>query len=211
MVNSSLVSFKALGVVSFVQNGQLQKFRAAWAGAGPDKLRLQLFGPAGQPVFSMACDGRYYYLLSPEKEGVIKQRVAATGLKRYIEIPIGVPDLLPLFCGRPPSYGANPPVARLEKDALQDTALVLIESSGELVDTVYLDEAVPSIREIKRTDAEGQLVWRAVLEDVTIHDNYRIPNRITLSAEKEATVRIDVERFWANPSMSMDIFIINNP
>ena len=210
-VNSSLVTFKGLGTVSLFQNGQLQKFRAAWAGVGPDKLRLQLFGPAGQPVFSIACDGRYYYLLSPEKESVVKQRVAATGLKRYIEIPIGVSELLSLFCGRPPLPGGESPVARLEKDTLQGSTLVLIEPSGELVDTIYLDEEVNSIREIERATPEGLLVWRAVLEDVRILDNYRIPNRITLSAEKEVTLRIDVDRFWANPSMSQDLFVINGP
>jgi outer membrane lipoprotein-sorting protein len=210
-VNSSLVTFKGLGTVSLVQNGKLQKFRGAWAAAVPDKLRLQLFGPAGQPVFSIACDGRYYYLLSPEKESVVKQRVAATGLKRYIEIPIGVPDLLSLFCGRPPSSGTNPPVACFEKDALQRTALVLIDSSGEQVDMIYLNEETPSIREMERKNYDGELVWRALFEDIKILDNYRIPNRITLSAENEVTVRIDVEQFWVNPSISNDLFIINNP
>lgn len=149
-INSSLVTFKGLGTVSLVQNGKLQKFRAAWAAAEPDKLRLQLFGPAGQPVFSIACDGRYYYLLSPEKEGVVKQRVADTGLKRYIEIPIGVPDLLSLFCGRVPSFGPKPPVANIEKDALQGTALVLIDASGEWVDMIYLDEKATAFRDGKK-------------------------------------------------------------
>ncbi|MFH0725283.1 MAG: hypothetical protein V2B19_02825 [Pseudomonadota bacterium] len=210
MINSSLVTFKGLGTVSLVQNGKLRKFRAAWAAAEPDKLRLQLFGPAGQPVFSIACDGKYYYLLSSEKEGVVKQRVADTGLKRYIEIPIGVPDLLSLFCGRAPSFGAIPPIAHLEKDALQGTALVLIDVSGELVDTIYLDEKGTAFREMERKDPEGRLVWRAVFEDVATLDNFRIPNRITLCAENEAAVRIDVERFWANPSILSELFVIKS-
>lgn len=210
-VNSSLVTFKGLGTLSLVQKGQLQKYRAAWAAAGPDKLRLQLFGPAGQPVFSIACDGRYYYLLSPEKESVVKQRITDTGLKRYIEIPIGVPELISLFCGRPPSLSATLPIARIEKDALQAAALVLIESSGDGVDTLYLDEAVPAIRAVERTNGEGMPVWRAVFEDMKILDNYRIPNRITLFAQNEVSVRIEIERFWANPSISGDLFVINTP
>jgi outer membrane biogenesis lipoprotein LolB len=210
-VNRSLVTFKGLGTVTLVQKGQLQKFRGAWAAAGPDKFRLQLFGPAGQPVFSMACDGRHYYLLSSEKEGVVKQRVAAAGLKKYIEIPIGVPELFSVFCGRPPSDGTKPPVALLEKDALQATALVLIESSGEFVDTIHLNEAATAIREIARATPDGELVWRAVLADEKVVDTYRLPGRITLFAENEVMVQIDVERFWANPSLSPDIFVINSP
>lgn len=210
-VNRSLLTFKALGTVSLVQKGRLQKFRGAWAAAGPDKLRLQLFGPAGQPVFSIASDGRHYYLLSAEKEGVVKQRVADTGLKRYIEIPIGVPALFSLFCGRPAVDGAKPPIALLEKDALQATALVLLESSGESVDTIHLNEAATAIREITRATPEGEPVWRAVLENEKVVDTYRLPGRITLFAENEVTVRIDVERFWANPALPQDIFVINSP
>jgi outer membrane lipoprotein-sorting protein len=208
-INSSLMTFKGLGTVSLVQNGKIQKFRAAWAAAEPDKFRLQLFGPAGQPVFSIACDGRYYYLLSSEKEGVAKQRVADSGLKRYIEIPIGVPDLLSLFRGRVPSFDDIPPIANLEKDAPQGKALVLIDASGERVDTIYLDEKA-AFREMERRNPEGRLVWRAVFENVSILDNYQIPNRITLAAENDVMVRIDVERFWANPSIPKDLFVITS-
>jgi hypothetical protein len=211
-VNQSLDTFKALGTVSLVRKGHLQKFRGAWAVAGPDKLRLQLFGPAGQSVVSMACDGRHYYWVSPEKEGVVKQRVAGTGLKRYIEIPIGVPELFSLFCGRPPANGTKPPVALLEKEALQATALVLIDSSGGSVDTIRLNEAATEIREIVRANPDGEPIWRAVLADEKVVDAYRLPGRITLFAENnEVMVQIDVERFWANPSLAMDLFVINGP
>jgi hypothetical protein len=79
------------------------------------------------------------------------------------------------------------------------------------VDTVYLDEKGTALQEMERKNSEGRLVWRSVFENVTLLDNYRIPNRITLSADKDVTVRIEVERFWANPSISNELFVIKSP
>lgn len=64
---------------------------------------------------------------------------------------------------------------------------------------------------MERKNPEGRLIWRAVFDDVAVLDNYQIPNRITISAENEVMVRIDVERFWANSSISKDLFVINTP
>lgn len=211
VINGSLSTFKGLGTISLYQNGQIQRFRSAWAASGPDKIRIQLFGPTGQPIISIACDGRYYYFMSPEKEGIIKQRVGAMGLKRYIEIPIGTAELFSFFCGRPIVPGPDPPIANIEKDPLHGTVLVLLESSGEWVDSIYLDSRAQSIREIVRRDDQGVLQWRALFEDVMKLDNYQIPQRITLYAENEVSIRIEVDRFWANPSISKDMFVLNDP
>ena len=209
-VNKTLITFKGIGTISMTQGERKQYFRAAWAAKAPDQLRIQLLGLAGQPVASIACDGSHYYFLSHNDGKLIKRHADAAGFKKFIDIPINARDVFALLSGRP-----EPPnerlVAFIENDVLHEPVLVLRDTEAGIQDRVYSYLQGTDIRKVERSKDDGQLIWRAELDNLKNENNYNIPRRITLSTGGEVQVVIDTERFWANPDVTADLFVIKSP
>jgi len=209
-VNKTLVTFKGIGTISMLQGERKQRFRAAWAAKAPDQLRIQLMGLAGQPVASIACDGSHYYFLTHNDGKLIKRRADASGFKKFINIPINAQDVFALFSGRPkpPNEGM---MARMEKDESHEAVLVLWDTEEAFQDRIYLDPRRAAIRKVERSKDNGRLIWRAELDNPKKEDSYNISKRITLSTGEDVRVIIDTERFWANPDITSDLFVISSP
>lgn len=210
-VNHSLVSLKGIGTISMTERDRKQKFRAVWAAEAPDRLRIELLGLTGQPVASIACDGKYYYFLSHVEGKLVKRRASQSGFDKIINIPIGAEDVFALFSGRPAPSGGRL-ITRIEQGALHETVLVLRDVDRDIRDRVYADRRDGAVTRIERgRDGSGQLIWRAALNNRTNEQGYDLPKRLTLSSGEDVQVRIDTERFWANPALPADLFVIGTP
>lgn len=209
--NHSLVSLKGMGTISMTEGNRKQKFRSVWAAKAPDRLRIELLGLTGQPVASIACDGKYYYFLSHAEGKLVKRRASQSGFNKIINIPIGAEDVFALFSGRPAPSGGRL-ITRIERDAPHETVLVLRDVDMDIQDRVYADRRDGAITRIERgRDGSGQLIWRAALDNRITEQGYNLPKRLTLSSGEDVQVRIDTERFWANPELSADLFVIGPP
>lgn len=210
-INSTLVGFKALGAIGLGQEGTDQRFRSAWAAMEPGRLRVDALGFAGQPMFSFSCDGKNDYVLSYQDGRLIRRRAGGGDfLDRLVRIPIDAGDLFALLCGRPGKC-KNFVAIRLEKDALQGTVLVLWNQTDGAVSRIFLDREPLCIHEIERADRRGHLVWRARFQKMKDRDGYRVPVDMRLTGPGGAQVRITTDRFWANPEMSGNLFVLQAP
>lgn len=207
-INAGLLGFKALGALRLGVSGMEQHFRSAWAARGPDKLRIDALGFAGQPVFSFSCDGKRDYILSYQKGRLFSRRASGGAMMdRLVHIPIDAGDLFALFCGRP-GKSKDFLAVRLEKDPLQGRVLVLWNRCDGARSRVFLNRKPFCIREVERVDAQGRLEWLAEFKEMKERDGYRVPVDLLLSGPKGARVRITTERFWANPRMKKTLFVL---
>lgn len=208
--NRGLNTFKGMGTISMQQGGRKERFRAAWAAEAPDRLRIELLGLAGQPVASMACDGSHYYLLTHHDGKFIKRRTDASGLRKFIHIPINALDVLALLSGRlaPPKERL---IASIEKDAPHEPVLVIRDVAEKIQDRVFSDGPRGAVKTVERCKDNGQLVWRAELDHLKNEKNYHVPYRVTLSAGEDVKLQIHMERFWANPDVAANLFVIEAP
>jgi hypothetical protein len=207
-INDTLHGFKALGTIRLQQGGIDQRFRSAWAAGGGGRLRVDVLGIAGQPMFSFSCDGSNDYVLLYQEGRLIRRRAGgAAFMDRLVHIPIDAADLFALLSGRP-GKSEDFFAIRLEKDPLEGTVLVLWNKRDGARSRILLVRKPLCIREIERTDSRGHLVWRAEFRGMKERDGYRVPTDLRLTGPDGVQVRITTDRFWANPRMPADLFIL---
>lgn len=207
--NGTLTGFKALGAIRLLEGGSEKQFRSAWAARRPDRLRVDTLGFAGRPMLSFSSDGTYDYVLSYQEGRLIRRRAGGGNfLDRLVQIPIDAGDLFALLCGRPGKTGAFHGV-RLEREPLGVTVLTVWNPANGIQSRVWLDgRQPPRIREIERTDGQGRLIWRADFRQIEDRDGYRVPTDLLLTGPGGTQVWIKTERFWANPAMTADLFVL---
>ena len=106
--NPGLQNFKGMSHARFATQGRTLSGRIAWVAALPDRLRLEWLNPTGQPLTSVAADGRTLTVLNHHEQERYILRQSPDVLKDVIHVPIGIEDFLTLLAGRPliPEYDA---------------------------------------------------------------------------------------------------------
>jgi outer membrane biogenesis lipoprotein LolB len=100
--NADLEPTKGLMRIEIISGGRITSGRAAWAAEHPDRLRLEWLSALGQPLMSMAGDGKTITLYSSADQTYRRFAQSRTALERLIRIPIGIEDLIDVLAGRPP-------------------------------------------------------------------------------------------------------------
>jgi hypothetical protein len=212
-VNRSLTAFKGIGRIKlWDESREVQAInqRAAWVAAAPYKLRLAILA-SGRPVFKLAADGRYLYLvdLTNPDRSYMKMRATDPALKRLISLPVKSSDVVALLSGRTPMVEHSSAV--LVNDADGDGPVLILQKWWTIVQKVYLSEDRTDVRRIEYFDYNGNLRYRVQLAGMQEISGYRVPMRLVFSNDKGIGLRVDVNRFIADASVTPSMFVLSPP
>lgn len=190
----------------------IQHARLMWAGYQNEKLRLEVMGGAGRPVFSFADDGNRIYLISHAENQFYSKRSSNTTLEKLISLPITVSACLDLLAGRVPADTRFLPMTVQQGDKEGEQILVLEglkRASGSR--TVYVDASSGDVRRIEVKEADGNLAYQVEFVHMQLISGFKVPGELRISNGKKASLRIVMERFWPNVQVSEDLFILTKP
>ncbi|MFH2099291.1 MAG: lipoprotein insertase outer membrane protein LolB, partial [Pseudomonadota bacterium] len=93
--------YKALGSMKYRGPGGSFSGRAAWMAAPPDRLRVEILSPFGQPAFRMAADGERLYLDIPGEDRIRDLSAQGPALEKILGADVSVEELISILSGRP--------------------------------------------------------------------------------------------------------------
>ncbi|MBW2369896.1 MAG: hypothetical protein JRH15_18650, partial [Deltaproteobacteria bacterium] len=96
--NRKLTTIKGVGRLVLMDDAG-QRFRAAWIGKRPNRLRMEFLGISGLPVASFSSDGEWHYLMDHTRRRFYRKRAGSSDLKRLISVPVNAGEILELMCG----------------------------------------------------------------------------------------------------------------
>jgi hypothetical protein len=220
-LNAGLQTYKGIGKLALDTPAGPQKTRIAWVGAAPGKLRVEVLAqPGGQPFFSIASDGQWFYAIAHPNDRFIKKKATRSSLKRLIAIPVGPRDVFTLLTGRVPIlpyatarlYAYPPADGSVTTEACTAPRLILTltPANGR-----YLSQKIhlvgERVQQIEYFDRSGNFLYRTILKDVQAVNGYLIPKQLFFSDDNQASARIEVERCWTNVAVAPSVFQLKPP
>ena len=76
-----------------------------------------------------------------------------------------------------------------------------------------LRKHLPSKRVVEKIEvlAGNRIVYRAEFRRMRSLKQYRVPMRLVISNDNGDVFQLDIERYWANVSVTPDMFVLNPP
>jgi len=209
--NAELRAFKGKGKITFWKNDKKNMVAGvAWVGSMPDRLRITIRNITGQPLLSFANDGNWFYFLSHADGQFYKKRSTDANLKRFISIPIKSIDMFSILAGRAPVVKYSS--AEIVKNGSDDGYILILKKRwGHVLEKIYLDENKKEVRKVETFDGAGDLAYRAEIYGMREIQGYQIPSRLVLSNDDGSVFQLDIDRYWADVSVSPSIFGLTSP
>ena len=206
--NNELKTFKGAGKVTFWGNGKKGLISdVAWVGSEPDKIRIAMRSLSGQPVVSLACDGRWLYFVLHTDQRFYKKPSKNSTLKKFISIPIKSSDIVSILAGRIPVVRHDS--AMIKKNRSKDGyVLVLKKGWANVVEKIYLDETGTSVRKLEMFDLNSLLLYRAEFIGMQNINGYLVPSRLFFSGANGDSFLLDINRYWVDVSVSPSTFVL---
>lgn len=205
--NRTLKTFKGIGTVRLDQKGIRQSFRMAWTGARPTKFHIIIQNAFGQPALNLAGDGEYLYFFSfDRKPEFFKKQSSNPNLNSFISVPIKVDEVLSFLSGRTPIYKYDHAI--LEKSAANDGFVLILKKRWlGLRQKIYLNND-KEVYKVDTFDIKGALAYRAELNRFQTVNGYTLPFQIVLSTADGNRFQLNVDRYWADVSVSPEMFVL---
>ena len=206
--NTEIENFKGLLQVQILAHGQTINGRAAVAGAVPDRLRLEFLSFIGQPLFSVAADGRTITLIDLREGKISRLEQTQKALERIVGMPISVRTLLEVLLGRPPVQEYIAAVRPAESETQ-----CAVELKGRWHETVadILSDGCEHPDVLNVYDREGQweytvqwLKWQSI-------QGYSLPQRVMITSAEGARINFTIDRFWPDTPLPSSTFILEPP
>ncbi len=198
-LNRGLTSFKGIGNLRLYRPEGRQTVRAAWIAQRPDRLRLELFGPAAAPVARMVANGSRYLLYLPDRDRQYRSRDAGGGLEKVIGVPLKASAVVSLLGGR--IF-----LEDFSRATVENGALVLENARGMVVEKIHRPESGGQVRVVDRFDERGNPAYRVRLGAFRPVDGFSIPGVIKVTAAGRKILDLTIDRFWANPKVAPSVF-----
>lgn len=193
--NGNLKQYKMLSKVQVALEEVVQSVSSmAIAAHWPDRMRIEILSPAGQPVTSMAADGKTIQIRPQGKTHIYRLRQSSTALEQLIHIPLGVAHLQGILIGRP----ELPAFAGIELGApTQTETTVVLKSRWNLTLAVLRFGAHDgTIRHLEMFDEEGNALYRATWLEWKQRGSYRLPSKLFVENDDGHRVTLGMRRFW---------------
>ncbi len=205
--NNTLKTFKGVGTIRLWDKNRFQVVRAAWAGAEPDRFRVELLGISGHPMASLAKNKEWLYFLSHTEKRFYKKRSPDADLKKIILMPVKFDDIIALLTGRAPLDEHS--FATVKKNPIRDGYILLLgKKSRNIIEKIYLNENKRQIEKIEVFDKNGKLVYRAIFVGMQKIEEYLVPLRLTISNDDGINFQVDIDKYLANVSVSPSMFVL---
>ncbi|MBW1840524.1 MAG: hypothetical protein JRI75_01845 [Deltaproteobacteria bacterium] len=209
--NAGLKTFKGKGEITYWKNNKINFVAgAAWIGSEPDRLRVALRSPSGQPLVSFSNDGKWFYLFSHAQGDYFKKRATDSNLKRITSIPIKTADMVSILSGRIPVH-RHSTAGVLKNESGDGVVLVLKKWWGDRLEKVYFDETRKDVRKIEMFSGKNMLAYRTELYGLREINGYRIPSRLVFSTGDGSVFQLDINGYWPDIAVSPSVFELASP
>lgn len=207
--NGHLEQYKMLSKVQIeleevVQSVATMAIAAHW----PDRMRVEVLSPAGQPMTSMAADGQTIQIRSQGKAHIYRLRQSATSLAQLIHIPLGVAQLQGILIGRPdlPDFAG----LELGPQTQHETTVVLKSRWNQTLAVLRFDTNEGAIRHLEMFDEEGQSLYRAIWLQWKKRGKYHMPSKLFVENDGGHRVTLGVRRFWPDVDLPATTFELSS-
>lgn len=209
--NRNLSSFKGTGRFKlWLQEGHVLSTRAAWVGSYPDRLRIAVLNPAGQPTASLSTDGRHLYMVSHTKGEYYKKPSANPTLQRLISIPISANDIISILTARLPIREYH--TAELTADESgRGYILTLARKWRGVTEKIYLDADKRSVLQVEIFEASEKLSYRVVIQGKQHVNDFELPAKIMISDTEGNRFELDIDKYWTDVSLMPSTFVLTPP
>lgn len=204
--NADLGPLKGFMRIQIEAGGETARGRAAWAAAPPDRLRLEWLNPLGQPLLSLAGDGRTITLYSFADRKFHRFAQSPKALERMIQVPAGIEDLLDILAGRPPV-----PAGAIARAAPAQACGVVLESRWHVRLAELQAEACGRIQSMSLYDAGGEIQYRVFWLEWQTIQGYDLPRKVRVTSGAGDGLTMMVERIWIDAAMPEETFVITPP
>ena len=204
--NPGLLAVKGLGSFTLWRQNTVQRARVAWVGQRPDKLRLLLRDISGVPIATLANDGTWFYLDAHSEGRFYRKSASDATLRRLLLVAIDAEEIVSLLTGRIPLRPFH--TARLHPDPVGGRdVLWLWDGSGRLVEKIHLDpDGQGRVRRIEMFDNGNRLLYGVDFSGRLGASDCPLPAELTVSSAAQPVFRLQIERCWANPALTAEIF-----
>ena len=171
---------------------------------GPDKLRIEGFGPMGEPVFALVANGPDLALRLPGEAELV--RTGPWAFERLLGFSLAASELAALLMGN------APPVAGF------DAARAGCSASGQCVVEYRKDDALWKVRVVPSEPFEvlsceryrgGDLLYRARFADHETAGGHRFPRKVTVeSGDRKASLTVEYQDWELNAPVEDAFFVL---
>ncbi|MDA8141386.1 MAG: lipoprotein insertase outer membrane protein LolB [Desulfobacteraceae bacterium] len=206
--NKELTRFKGIFRIRIQTKDQTLNLRAALAAALPDRLRVELLNPLGQPLSSLASDGAQISIVSMEDRKYYHVKQSPTALEPFIHIPIGVEALLETLCGRPalPDFT----VVRWAQGDNGTKAVILKDRWNNPLADLQADDS-GRIQCLRRFDPDHKIEYEAHWQEWRSIQGYDLPVQVQVKSPDGDAVTWSMERLWTNVELPPQTFVLEPP
>jgi outer membrane biogenesis lipoprotein LolB len=207
-LNGDLLQFKGLMEIRLESGQKVTSGRAAWLAAGPNRLRIDWLSMLGQPIFSLAADGKAITVLSYMDGEFHTLEQTPKAMNRLINVPMAIEDFLTLLAGRPllPEFAA----AQRMNTAEGADAIVLKDRWHRSQAVLVLDEGFrPQCERI--FDVRGEMRYRIDWHQWQQMEQRTIPRKLRITAQTGEQIQIAVVRFWDRADVDPSVFSLERP
>lgn len=188
--------------------------RVVWIGTSPNKLRVEILGPWGQPTATFASDGAAFVVYSHHDKRYFKGDASATNISRLLSIPVSAEDLVRLLSGHAPveafhSAGIMPSI--VSGGASGGWLLSLHGKWGRMRERVWLSSDMKRAERVEVFDASGDLRYKIDFSEFRQAGALYLPHKIEISDADGPVWLLAAERFWTDISVPDDAYTVGVP
>jgi len=207
---TSLEDFKGISRFTHVNDGQMQSGRIAFAVSLPDKLRVEMLGPFGQPLISLASNGSKLYLYIRSKDLFKSGIQFRSTLKKILGMPISIPELNAILAGYVPVadyYRAQiKPWSITRNGPNSGWELSLKSRFGRIKEKIWLGLDKKTVIKATLYSSSGDELYT-----VFPLDNPNKADTIRVLGPEGASITLEPQKFWENTHVDKTQFIIKRP
>jgi outer membrane lipoprotein-sorting protein len=205
--NLGLKTVKGVGGLKFQSGKDKISSRLAWASEESGKMRLEVIGPDGRPLFSLSSDGQFVYFYSHGKKKYYKKRILNKNLSDYLGIPLEPQELASVLSGKVPPLSPDR-IALIKNPTEEGFILLLFEKKSEQTTRIFLAADRQTFRKMEKRTSKETLLYEVLFENVKTVNHYAIPFTLLITDAAGATFQLKMNKVLDNPAIDDSVFII---
>lgn len=201
--------FKGISRFSRSAAGPVQSGRAAFAASPPDKMRIELLSPFGQPIVSLASNGAHIFLYDRSNDKLRSGVPSRSMIEKALGVPASVEELIFMLAGFAPVVDHHHTTVkrwRLAKNGPDRGFEIQLKTRfGRIKEKIWIDRDGKTVRKAALYDAGGEPLYTVLTEPGPRGPQMRILGKNGL------TITLDPQRFWAKAGVDESRFTIKKP